>query len=149
VRYAANRAAVAARERFPGRVITEPLGDLWLVELAPLPAALHLTHQANLDVLGLDDRVSTGRLAGEGRPDPDPLLDTCAVLSDRVYDWWSGRPPPLVYRSRTAPGRGRNACFAEWACPPVRRAGLLRSATSLLAHLVLHAGFTVPAAWLA
>jgi hypothetical protein len=52
VRYAANLPAAAARERFPARSITDADGDLWLVALDPLPPALHLTRQANLDALG-------------------------------------------------------------------------------------------------
>ncbi|HSS10897.1 MAG TPA: RES domain-containing protein, partial [Acidimicrobiales bacterium] len=108
VRYAANRPAVAARERFPGRLITPVQGEYWLVELGGGALALPLTRQANLDTLRLDDRISTGRIDVDRRSDPDPLLGTCASLADAVYDWWGGRPPPLVYRSRTTPGVGRN-----------------------------------------
>ena len=143
VRYAANRAAVAARERFPAKAITEAEGDLWLVALGPFPPALHLTRQTNLDTLGLDDRVSTGRIDLVRRTDPDPLLETCGALSDAVYDWWETRPPPLVYRSRTTPARGRSVAFSKWATPSVLGVGRLRDATALHAHLVLRAGFTV------
>jgi len=147
VRYAANRAAVAARERFPGRLITEADGDLWLVQLNGMPSSLHLTHQANLDVLGVDDRVSTGRLAGNRDEDPDPLLDTCGRLVDALYDWWNGRPPPIVYRARTTPV-GRSIVFARAAKAKVDDVGRLRDATALHAYLVLGAGFNVPREWL-
>ena len=148
VRYAANRPAAAARERFPERAITEADGDLWLVALEALPAALHLTRQGNLDALGLDDRVSTGRLDVDRRTDPDPLLALCGELADRVYDWWGGRPPPLVYRTRTMPAEGRSVAFADTVPHRVVAARPLRQATALHASLVLHAGFTVPDGWL-
>jgi hypothetical protein len=147
-RYAANRAAVAARERFPTRTLTDTDGDLWLVELAGMPRSLHLTRQVNLDALGLDDRVSTGRLNVGGRADPDPLLELCGRLADAVYDWWDGRPPPLVYRARTAPSMGRSITFTELARPTALQARRLREATALHVYLVLQAGFTVPYAWL-
>lgn len=148
VRYAANRAAVAARERFSARTLTEADGELWLVALTGFPSALHLTRQANLDALDLDDRVSTGRLGGTARTDPDPLLETCGALADALFDWWAGRPPPLVYRSRTMPEAGRNLAFGAWAAPRVLGAGRLRTARALHVHLVLRGGFTVPPEWL-
>jgi hypothetical protein len=148
VRYAASRAAVAARERFRGRVITEADGDLWLVRLGGMPLSLHLTHQANLDALGIDDRVSTGRLAGDRDEHADALLDKCGRLIDALYDWWSGQPPPIVYRARTTPV-GRSIAFTSAAEAEVHDVGRLRDATALHAHLVLRAGFTVPNEWLA
>jgi hypothetical protein len=147
VRYAANRPAVAARERFPARLISEADGDLWLIELTGMPSALHLTHQANLDALGLDDRVSTGRLDLDRTTDPDPLLETCGHLAEAVYDWWHAHPPPLVYRARTTPG-GRSIAFTQTVSARVARARRLREATALHAHLVLRAGFTLPDSWL-
>lgn len=113
-----------------------------------MPSALHLTRQRNLDVLGLDDRVSTGRIDFALRVDPDPLLETCARLADAVFDWWGGRPPPLVYRARTTPSVGRSIAFTEFASPAVVDARPLRDATALHAYLVLRAGFTVPSTWL-
>jgi RES domain len=147
-RYAANRPAVAARERFAAKTLIEADGDLWLVELTTLPRSLHLTRQVNLDALGLDDRVSTGRIDVASRRDPDPLLATCGQLSDAVFDWWAGRPPALVYRSRTTPSVGRSIVFTEPASPRVVQARRLAEATALHAHLVLQAGFTVPSGWL-
>lgn len=149
LRYAANLPAAAARERFPARTLTDADGELWLVELRGFRAVLNLTHQANLDALGLDDRISTGRLAVSGRRGPDPLLETSGRLADAVHDWWGGTPPPLVYRTRTMPGAGRSIAFGPWVAVEVGRVGRLRRATALHAHLVLHAGFTVPPGWLA
>lgn len=149
MRYAANRPAVAARERFPARTMTEADGDRWLVHLAIPGPVLALTRQTNIDVLGVDDRVSTGRIDPYGRTDPDPLLDTCGHLADAVYDWWAGSPLPLLYRARTSPGTGRTIAFAQTAYWSVINAKPLREATSLHAHLVLRVRFTLPPTWLA
>ena len=140
---------VAARERFPARTITEAEGDHWLMALGPMPPALRLTHQTNLDVLDLDDRVSTGRIVTSGRVDPDPLLETCGRLVDAIYDWWRGRPPPLLYRSRTMPVAGRNVAFTESSSVAALSIGRLRDARALHVHLVLRARFTVPQEWIA
>jgi hypothetical protein len=148
MRYAANRPAAAARERFPARMLTDADGELWLVRLESMPSGLRLTRQTTLDALSLDDRVSTGRIDVGGRRRLDPLLDTCGRLADAVYDWWDGRPPPLVYRTRTMPEVGRTIAFTEWTSPRVVSAGRLRDATALHAYLVLGAGFTVPESWL-
>jgi len=112
-----------------------------------MPPSIHFSHQSNLDALGVDDRINTGRIDVDRGADPDPLLDTCGRLMDTFYDWWNGRPPPIVYRSRTTPS-GRNVAFAETARPKVQDARRLRNATSLLVYLVMQAGFTVPAGWL-
>ncbi|MHB1533156.1 MAG: hypothetical protein ACYC1D_00810 [Acidimicrobiales bacterium] len=148
MRYAANRSAVAARERFPARVLTEAEGDLWVVRLAISGPVLALTRQSNLDALGVDDRVSTGRIHPFGRSDPDPLLDTCGQLADALYDWWHGYPPPLLYRARTAPGTGRSVAFTPTSPWSILAARPLREARGLHAHLTLRAGFVVPSAWL-
>jgi hypothetical protein len=129
--------------------MTEADGDHWLMALGPIPPALHLTHQGNLDVLGLDDRVSTGRIATSGRVDPDPLLETCGSLADAIYDWWHGQPPPLLYRSRTMPAAGRSVAFTGSTSVPTVSTGRLRDARALHAHLVLRARFTVPSDWIA
>ena len=112
-----------------------------------MPPTLHLTHQATLDTLHLDDRISTGRIGPAGRADPDPLLERCGQLADAVYDWWDHQPPPIVYRSRTTP-TGRNVAFTATASPQAVTARRLRDATALHVHLVLRLGFTVPAEWL-
>ncbi len=121
---------------------------MWLVRLGDMPLSLYLTHQANLDALGLDDRVSTGRVAGDRDENANPLLDTCGLLIDALYDRWSGHTPPIVYRARTTPA-ARNIAFTAAAEPKVHDVGRLRDATALHAHLVLRAGFTVPNEWLA
>lgn len=148
VRYAASDILAATRERFPSRVLGGAEGRLLVIRLETDElSALHLTHQANLDALDLDDRISTGRLdrLGSGA---DPLLSTCQALSDAVFDWWEGAPPPLVYRTRTLPA-ARSMAFTRavgWTTSGSRR---LSEATGLLAALVTRHGFTVPGHWLA
>lgn len=130
------------------KLITPAEGDVWLVELTNMPSALHLTRQSVLDTLGLDDRISTGRIELSRRTDPDPLLDTSGRLMDAAYDWWRGSPPPLVYRTRSVPD-ARNIAFTETAAAVIVQARPLREATALHAHLVLRAGFSLPQEWLA
>lgn len=145
VRYAANRPDAAVRERFPSRVITDADGHLQLIRLDGSPAALHLTHQTNLDALGVDDRISTGRLPTAS---DDPLLAVAPALSDAVYDWWRGEPPPLVHRTRSVPS-ARSMAFTAATGWDVTSSGPLRDAVALLAHLVIRHGFSVPQHWLA
>jgi hypothetical protein len=109
---------------------------------------LALTRQTNLEALGLDDRVSTGRLDIAARADPDPLLELCGQLVDATYDWWDGSPPPLLYRSRTMPGVGRNVAFTAMTPRSILHAHRFRDATAVHTHLVLRAGFTLPDGWL-
>ncbi len=146
VRYAATAPAAAARERFPGRMITEADGGLHLVRLDGAPSALHLTRRGNLDALGVDDRLSTGRLDDPG-VHGDPLLTTAQQLSDSVYDWWNEAPPSLVYRTRSTPS-ARTMAFGHTVAWDGTHARLLRDAAGLLARLVTHHGFTVPDQWL-
>lgn len=147
VRYAASRPVAAARERFPGRSITADHGDLLLVELSADTAALHLTRQVNLDALGLDDRINTGRLDVLGAGGDDALLDISQALADAVHDWWGAVPPPLVYRTRSVPS-ARSMAFRSHTELTALQARPLRDARHLLATLVARHGFVVPGAWL-
>lgn len=108
------------------------------------PPALHLTHQRTLDALGLDDRINTGRLDVSGG---DPLLAISQTLVDHLWDWWVGRPPPVVYRTRTMPAARSMAFYEEtrWEAVSARP---LADAPALLAELVIGHGFDVPASWL-
>lgn len=146
VRYAASTSTAATRERFPGRTLTEADGGLRLVRLDGSPSALHLTRRSVLDALGLDDRVSTGRL-DKPAVNGDPLLDVAQQLSDAVYDWWGGSPPPLVYRTRSTPS-ARSVAFTRTVAWDTTNSGLLRDAVSLLVRIVTRHGFTVPDHWL-
>ncbi len=147
MRYAANDPVAAARERFPSLRIGPAAGSLQLVKLTDPPSALHLTHQRNLDALGLDDRINTGRLDGVLGAGGDPLLDLCQQLSDAVHDWWDGAPPPIVYRARRMPA-ARSVAFTEHVTWGAMRSRPLQEATALLVELVTHHGFDVPSAWL-
>lgn len=147
VRYAANDPVAAARERFPAQRIPAAAAALHLVELDGPPRALHLTRQANVDALGVDDRINTGRL---DRPLPggnDPLLAVCQQLSDAVHDWWESEPPPIVYRTRSVPS-ARSMAFTQTCSWQSVRSRHLRDATALLVELVTHHGFDVPDNWL-
>ena len=147
VRYAANNPVAAARERFPARRITASAADLQLLYLEGPPPALHLTHQANLDALGLDDRVNTGRLDQPLPGSIDPLLAISQQLADAVYDWWGGTPPPIVYRTRSVPA-ARSIAFTR-SCAWDRVGGRkLQDAKALLVSLVTDHGFDIPNRWL-
>lgn len=145
MRYAANDPVAAACERFPARRLADAHGSLVLVRLDAPPPGLHLTHQRNLDALGLDDRISTGRL--DVRSAGDALLGAAHEPSDRIWDWWDQAPPPLLYRTRSVPS-ARSIAFGEhvsWASVAGRP---LRDARALLVALVIRHGFDVPDAWL-
>ena len=148
VRYASNSPQAAACERFsPHRIITRSNRQLWLVRLAdPARTALHLTHQQNLTALGIDDRISTGRLHGQPAHG-DSLLRTSQELSAAVHVWWDGNPPPLVYRTRSIPQQ-RSMAFTERLGWRRVDAMPLRDATRLLADLIRHHQFTIPDDWL-
>ncbi len=138
---------VSINEVLKGHVGFQGSGDVATFALDPLPASLDLTHQSNLGAVGLDDRVSTGRINVGSRLDPDPLLEICGSLADALFDWWDGRPPSLSYRTRSMPTSGRSVAFSQWASPPVVTAGMLRDGSALHAYLVLRAGVTLPGAW--
>lgn len=99
----------------------------------------------NPDALGLDDRVSTGRL-DRARDRGDPLLTTAQQLSDAVLDWWDGRPPPLVYRTRSTPA-ARSSAFTRTVEWQTLRSRPLWDAVGLLVALVTRHGFVVPDYW--
>lgn len=143
VRYAANDPVAALRERFPARHITSAAASLQLVRLVAPDAALHLTHQDNLDALGLDDRVNTGRSDTPLPGGSDPLLAVGQELADAVYTWWHQAPPPIVYRTRMMPA-ARSLAFTASCSWQAVTAGQLRDATSLLVALVTGHGFDVP-----
>ena len=102
-------------------------------------------------MLGLDDRINTGRLDRPlptiGDPLGDPLLEVSQQLADSVYDWWRGAPPPIVYRTRTVPA-ARSLAFTRSTTWTQVNGRTLRDARALLVALVTHHGFDVPGAWL-
>jgi RES domain len=106
VRYAAMTAVGAFRERYlaSGRYIPTDHADHSLVRLELVQAArvLDLRTEANLDALGVDDRISTGREV--------EVLRACHQLSMAMRDWWPD-VDGLLYRSRTTPETSANLAF--------------------------------------
>ncbi len=148
VRYAANDPVAAVRERFPARRIPATAASLHLVQITGPPRALHLTHQATLDALGVDDRINTGRLDTPLPRDRDPMLAVCQHLADALHDWWAPAPaPPIVYRTRHLPA-ARCMAFTEGCSWRATRSRPLRTATTLLVELVTRHGFDIPDSWL-
>jgi hypothetical protein len=137
VRYAAQTRLGALRERFAeqGRVVSRDELRLHLVEVTGVLRVLDLRHERNLDVLGLDDQISTGR-------SPD-VWSAAQRLSDLVHDWYGERCHGIAYRSRTTPQTSGN--LAWWASAPVTLTdlGRLREQDDLLVTAILAQGFTV------
>lgn len=146
VRYAGDQDRVAARERYPERRIPAGDADVHLVTLRGNVRVLDLTDERVLDRLGLDDRISTGRLPVVRTADtPDVFLDACGRLAELVTAWWDN-VHAIRFRSRTTPS-GTNVAFcavAQLETEVVR----LADAADLLTRLVIADGFDVPAAWL-
>lgn len=137
VRYAADSARAAMRERFDaaGRVVTGAPLRLHLVELTGPLRILDLRLDRNLDALGIDDQVSTSRA-------PD-VWAACQVLADPVNGWYGSRCHGIVYRSRTTPQRSANLAFFTHAPLTARSLGPLSAQTGLLAACVHSDGFVV------
>lgn len=136
-RYAASTLIGAFRERYrpTGLVIPTDHASHHLVRLiaARNLRVLDLRTEANLDVLGIDDQISTGQ-----HPD---VWDTCHRLADAVRRWWSDLDA-IVYRPRTTPETSAN--FAFFAIDAfTAESWRLAERTDVLTDLVLHDGFTV------
>ena len=147
VRYAGWTPRTALRERFPERRIPEGDAELHLVTLRGRVRMLDLTSETVLDTLGVDDRISTGRLPQiRTRERPDAFLDACGRLTDLVADWWDD-VHAIRYRSRATPSQ-TNVAFCQHADlePDVVP---LEAATDVLVRAVLGDGFSVPVSWLA
>ena len=147
VRYAGWTPRTALRERFPERRIPQGDADLYLVTLRGRVRLLDLTSEMVLDALGIDDRISTGRLPQVRTAErPDPFLDACGRLTDLVADWWDD-VHAIRYRSRTTPSQ-TNVVFRQHAeLDP--DAVPLAAATDVLVRAVVGDGFSVPVSWLA
>jgi len=105
-RYAGATLVGAVRERYrsTGVVIPADHRTHQLVRLvcARNLRALDLRTEKNLDVLRVDDQISTGQ-----HPD---VWATCHRLVDAVRRWWTGLDA-IVYRSRTTPESSLNYAF--------------------------------------
>jgi hypothetical protein len=92
-----------------------------------------LRTEANLDILGVDDQISTGQ-----HPD---VWDTCHRLADAVHRWWNDLDA-LVYRPRTTPESSVNYAFFSldaFVC----ESWPLAQRDDILTELVLRQDFTV------
>lgn len=138
VRYAARSVAGAGRERYQatGRYIPADHAGHRLVRLEARRRlrVLDLRTEANLDALGVDDRVSTGREA--------EVWDACHRLADTTGAWWGDDLDGIVYRSRTTPASSANLAFFSTA-PFRATSARLGDSTAELVELVLDHGFTV------
>src|SRR5207244_3440980 len=134
IRYAGEGQRIAMRERFDvsGRVVSPADLSLRLVELTGVIRVLDLRLERNLDALGLDDQISTGR-------GPE-VWAACEQLSDRVFAWYGERCHGIVYRSRTTPQRSSNLAFFAHAPLQPMDLGVLQGQTELLASCVLSDG---------
>jgi hypothetical protein len=136
-RYAGANPVGAFRERYraTGLVIPADHAAHHLVRLVARRnlRVLDLRTERNLDVLRIDDQISTGQ-----HPD---VWTTCHQLADAVKRWWNDLDA-IVYRSRTTPETSANFAFfagdafavASWP---------LADRIDILTTLVLRHGFTV------
>jgi hypothetical protein len=125
------------RERFDaeGRIVSAAHLGLEVVELRGKVHVLDLRSDRLLDLLGLDDQVSTSRA-------PD-VWAACHELTDRLLSWFGTRLDGLVYRPRTTPQRSANLAFFPHAPLTAVPLGPLREHTELLAASVAGDGFAV------
>ena len=136
-RYAATASEGAFRERYrdTGRTIPADHASQYLIRLVstrPL-RIFDLRTQRNLDVLDVDDQISTGQRARVWRQ--------CHHLADATRRWWPDLDA-IVYRSRTTPETSTNyALFADDAFST--ESWTLGSRTDVLIDLVLRHDFTV------
>ena len=140
-RYASTRFYGAARERYldSGRYIPAGHADHHVVALvATRPfRVLDLRNEQKLDLLGLDDRISTSH---EPR-----VWDTAHLLAQRAHSWWD-RIDGIVYRARTTPSSTSN--LGIWTidgCTASSRR--LQDCADELDDLVLRRDFTVDFDW--
>jgi hypothetical protein len=136
-RYAATALAGAFRERYrsTGLVIPADHAGHHLIRLA---AARHLRvfdlrTERNLDVLRVDDQLSTGQHV--------QVWTTCQQLTDAARHWWTDLDA-IVYRSRTTPENSANFAFFATGAFAVESWSLAKR-IDVLTDLVLHRGFTV------
>ena len=140
-RYASTRFYGAARERYldSGRYIPASHAAHHVVELvAERPfRVLDLRNEEKLDLLGLDDRISTSH---------EPLVwETAQLLAQRSHRWWE-RIDGIVYRARTTPSSTSN--LAIWSidgCTASSRP--LRGCHDELDDLALRRDFTIDFDW--
>jgi hypothetical protein len=136
-RYAAATLHGAARERYSGtgRYIPVDHAGEHLVHIVAKRTLkiLDLRTEANLDALGVDDRINTSR--------EDKVIEACHGLADCCRGWWS-ELDGVVYRSRTTPESSANLAFFS-SEPFEVTSRRLDSCAAELDDLVLRHEFTV------
>jgi hypothetical protein len=139
-RYAAGTLVGAFRERYrpTGLMIPADHAEHRLVRLVAARhlRVLDLRTESNLDVLGIDDQISTGQ--------HDDVWATCHRLADAVKRWWPSTDAldAVVYRPRTTPETSIN--YAFFALEPFAfESWPLAGRTDVLTDLVLRHGFTI------
>jgi len=140
-RYASTRFYGAARERYldTGRFIPAAHAHHHVVELVATRSfrCLDLRNEATLDLLGLDDRISTSH---------EPALWAAGQLLGERAQGWAGAIDGIIYRARTTPSSTANVAF--WApdvfCASARS---LQDCAEELDELVLRRDFTVDFDW--
>ena len=136
-RYAGSALIGAFRERYraTGLVIPADHATHHVVRLITNRRlrVLDLRTERNLDVLDIDDQISTGQHAA--------VWETCHRLADVARRWWTDLDG-IVYRSRTTPTTSANIAFFS-ADPFAIETWALAGRTDILTDLVLRQGFTV------
>ncbi len=140
-RYASTRFYGAARERYldSGRYIPAAHASHHAVSLVAVRPfrVLDLRSEEKLDLLDLDDRISTSH---EPR-----VWEAAQLLAARAHRWWD-RIDGIVYRARTTPSSTSN--LAIWSIKGCRATSRpLRQCTDELDDLVLRRDFTIDFAW--
>jgi hypothetical protein len=127
----------AARERYrdSGLFIPADHTDHHLVELvaARYLRVLDLRRDQNLDVLEIDDQISTGQ--------HQQVWTTCHRLADAVLRWWADLDA-IIYRSRTTPSSSANVAFFSADAFQIR-SWPLGQRLDVLTDLVLRHSFTI------
>lgn len=136
-RYAATAYEGAFRERYrdSGRTVPADHATQFVIRLvARRPLRIFdLRTQRNLDILDVDDQISTGQKRR--------VWQHCHELVDAARRWWP-ELDAIVYRSRTTPETSINyAFFAHDAF--ATESWLLPDRSDLLVDLVLRHDFTV------
>jgi hypothetical protein len=140
-RYTSTRFYGAARERYldSGRYIPADHAGHHVVELvASRPfRVLDLRNEQKLDLLGLDDRISTSHEPG--------VWSVAHRLAERARGWWD-RIDGIAYRARTTPSSTSNiAIWSTDGCDASSRR--LRTCAEELDDLVLRRDVTVDFDW--
>jgi hypothetical protein len=135
-RYAAMTVVGAFRERYHATGLMAP-ADHAGHHLTRLVAARHLRvldlrAERNLDVLRVDEQISTGQYAR--------VWAACQQLADAARRWWKDLDA-IVYRSRATPERSANFAFFAGDAFTVE-SWTLAKRIDVLTDLVLRQGFT-------